>query len=322
MVHYPVKGGSLINVVAILRDDWNEPGWNEPAHHHDILDRFGAGVWQKSVRELIVDAPRWRKWALFDTPSLRQWGKGPVTLLGDAAHPMLPYLAQGAAMAIEDAVVLSQCIAQTPNEMARAMRDYEDRLAASAGSADAVRAARKTAPSIDMGCAEAVRRPLAWSAMGGARHPAARTIGSISGSPARSKRRVVSHHHRRQPAETGVARRAEQVVAQVEVCRRRTEIPRQRDATILALKLQEDCGIDIVTDGEQARQHFVHGFLETIEGIDFTRKVEMGIRADRYKAMVPTVTDELKLKAGVHAREAVSRALTPAASSNSPCRDR
>ena len=85
----------------------------------------------------------------------------------------------------------------------------------------------------------------------------------------------------------------------------------QRDATILALKLQEDCGIDIVTDGEQARQHFVHGFLETIEGIDFTRKVEMGIRADRYKAMVPTVTDELKLKARVHAREArVARAHT------------
>jgi 5-methyltetrahydropteroyltriglutamate--homocysteine methyltransferase len=85
----------------------------------------------------------------------------------------------------------------------------------------------------------------------------------------------------------------------------------QRDATVLALKLQEDCGIDIVTDGEQARQHFVHGFLETIEGIDFARKVEIGIRADRYKAMVPTVTGELKLKARVHAREArVARAHT------------
>ena len=78
----------------------------------------------------------------------------------------------------------------------------------------------------------------------------------------------------------------------------------KRDATLLALKLQEDCGIDIVTDGEQSRQHFVHGFLEHVDGIDFDRKVEMGIRADRYKAMVPTVTGALRLKGRVHGREA------------------
>jgi 5-methyltetrahydropteroyltriglutamate--homocysteine methyltransferase len=78
----------------------------------------------------------------------------------------------------------------------------------------------------------------------------------------------------------------------------------KRDATVLALKLQEDCGIDIVTDGEQSRQHFVHGFLEFVEGIDFSRRVEIGIRADRYKAMVPTVTSTLRLKGRVHAREA------------------
>ena len=78
----------------------------------------------------------------------------------------------------------------------------------------------------------------------------------------------------------------------------------QCDATILAVKLQEDCGIDIVCDGEQARQHFVHGFLERIEGIDFTNKVEMGIRNDRYKAMVPQVVAPLRLKGRVHAMEA------------------
>src|SRR5437016_1962453 len=78
----------------------------------------------------------------------------------------------------------------------------------------------------------------------------------------------------------------------------------KRDATLLALKLQEDCGIDTVTDGEQSRQHFVHGFLEFVDGIDFARKVEIGIRADRYKAMVPTVTSALRLKTRVHAREA------------------
>ena len=64
----------------------------------------------------------------------------------------------------------------------------------------------------------------------------------------------------------------------------------KRDATLLAIKLQEDAGIDIVSDGEQSRQHFVHGFLEAVDGIDFAQAVEMGIRDDRYKAMVPTVT--------------------------------
>lgn len=78
----------------------------------------------------------------------------------------------------------------------------------------------------------------------------------------------------------------------------------KRDATMLALKVQEDAGIDIVTEGEQARQHFVHGFLEKIEGIDFAHKVEMGIRKDRYKAMVPQVVAPLRLTGRVHADEA------------------
>ncbi|MBR0913443.1 methionine synthase [Bradyrhizobium japonicum] len=78
----------------------------------------------------------------------------------------------------------------------------------------------------------------------------------------------------------------------------------KRDATMLAVKVQEDAGIDIVTEGEQARQHFVHGFLEKIDGIDFAHKVEMGIRKDRYKAMVPQVVAPLQLRGRVHADEA------------------
>jgi len=85
----------------------------------------------------------------------------------------------------------------------------------------------------------------------------------------------------------------------------------KRDATILWLKEQEDAGIDVVSDGEQSRQHFVHGFLERIEGIDFQHKVEMGIRADRYKAMVPQVVGPLRLKGRVHVTEArIARAHT------------
>jgi 5-methyltetrahydropteroyltriglutamate--homocysteine methyltransferase len=76
------------------------------------------------------------------------------------------------------------------------------------------------------------------------------------------------------------------------------------DATLLWIRHQEDAGLDIVTDGEQSRQHFVHGFLEQVEGIDFANKVEMGIRNDRYKAMVPQVVAPLRLKGRVHAFEA------------------
>jgi len=85
----------------------------------------------------------------------------------------------------------------------------------------------------------------------------------------------------------------------------------KRDATILALKEQEDAGIDVVGDGEQSRQHFVHGFLERVDGIDFAHKVEMGIRADRYKAMVPQVVGPVRLKSRVHQTEArIARAHT------------
>jgi 5-methyltetrahydropteroyltriglutamate--homocysteine methyltransferase len=81
-------------------------------------------------------------------------------------------------------------------------------------------------------------------------------------------------------------------------------IEAKRDATLLVLKEQEDAGIDIVTEGEQSRQHFVHGFLERIEGIDFAHKVRMGIRANRYEADCPTVVGPLRRMGSVHAREA------------------
>jgi 5-methyltetrahydropteroyltriglutamate--homocysteine methyltransferase len=78
----------------------------------------------------------------------------------------------------------------------------------------------------------------------------------------------------------------------------------KRDATLLWIRAQEDTGVDMVTDGEQSRQHFVHGFLEAVEGIDFNLKVELGIRANRYKALVPTVVGPLRLRGRVHATEA------------------
>jgi 5-methyltetrahydropteroyltriglutamate--homocysteine methyltransferase len=76
------------------------------------------------------------------------------------------------------------------------------------------------------------------------------------------------------------------------------------DATVLAVKLREDAGIDIVSDGEQARAHFVHGFLADLDGVDFARKTVIGIRADRHKAEAPTVTGAIRRKRPAHAAEA------------------
>ena len=78
----------------------------------------------------------------------------------------------------------------------------------------------------------------------------------------------------------------------------------KRDATLLMLKEQEDAGVDILTDGEQARQHFVHGFLEQIDGVDFSRRVTIGIRSNRYNAEVPTVSGPLRRKRSIHGFEA------------------
>ena len=124
LVHYPVKAGRLINVVAITTDSWNAPGWSKPASPADLIPRLAGEDWAPSAMSLIGLPGAWLKWALYDRPPLRRWSQGPVALLGDAAHPMLPFLAQGAAMAIEDAAVAAQCLARQPDDAAAALRTY------------------------------------------------------------------------------------------------------------------------------------------------------------------------------------------------------
>jgi salicylate hydroxylase len=125
LVHYPVKGGSLINIVVIMDDTWNVPGWSEPASRADLLQKISKDDWAPQALSLISAPESWLKWALHDLKPVPRWSQGPVVLLGDAAHPMLPYLAQGAAMAIEDATVVARCLAQTPDDPTAALRSYE-----------------------------------------------------------------------------------------------------------------------------------------------------------------------------------------------------
>jgi salicylate hydroxylase len=167
LVHYPVRGGTLINVVGIIRDDWREPGWSAPGQRHELLARYPSGMWPSAARAVLGAPERWQKWALFDRDPLAHWGRGPVTLLGDAAHPMLPYLAQGAAMAIEDAAVLAQRLSETPTDPAAAMRRYERQRRPR--TARAQRAARRNGTVYHMGGAEAFLRTIALLAMGGSR---------------------------------------------------------------------------------------------------------------------------------------------------------
>lgn len=125
LVAYPVKAGRLINVVAIVRDNWNQSGWQAAGDHAEIMRHFVRFSWADSVRELIAVPDRWLKWALYDRVTPFLGGVGPVTLIGDAAHPMLPFLAQGAGMAIEDAAVLADKLKEHADNLEAGLRAYE-----------------------------------------------------------------------------------------------------------------------------------------------------------------------------------------------------
>ena len=105
LVHYPVCGGHEINVVAIIEDDWREEGWSAPGNPDVLASRFRS--WNSKARDLIAAAEKWNRWALVDRAPESRWSRARMTLLGDAAHPMMPFIAQGASQAIEDAATLA-----------------------------------------------------------------------------------------------------------------------------------------------------------------------------------------------------------------------
>jgi salicylate hydroxylase len=122
-VCYPTRSGALMNVVAVTEEtNWRVESWSEPGDKAVLRTAFEG--WPAEALALIEGAVDLHRWALHDRPPLPRWSKGAATLLGDAAHPMLPFLAQGAAMAIEDAVVLADKLSDT-SDTPEALRRYE-----------------------------------------------------------------------------------------------------------------------------------------------------------------------------------------------------
>jgi len=123
LVHYPVRGGEDLNVVAVTDGGTERQGWS----HKDGAEPLRAGFtrWAKESKSLLEAAGGWRSWSLYRLTALRRWSDGPIVLLGDAVHPVLPFLAQGAALAIEDAVTLAACLANRPRDARAAFHRYE-----------------------------------------------------------------------------------------------------------------------------------------------------------------------------------------------------
>ncbi|MGB8397855.1 FAD-dependent monooxygenase [Bradyrhizobium sp.] len=168
LVAYPIAGARQVNVVAIVPGTWNRPGWSTPGDAAELKSAFASSRWPATARMLIGAVDGWRKWALFTMPDIGEWSAGAVALLGDAAHAMLPFAAQGAAMAIEDAAVLAGCLSDSAGEnvagIPAALRRY-GRLRRSR-VLRVQRAARQSGRIYHLSGAAALARDLTIRAMG------------------------------------------------------------------------------------------------------------------------------------------------------------
>lgn len=168
LVAYPVSGGRRINVVAIVEGEWNRPGWGEPGDAAEIRPHFAAPKWPVAARLMVSAVESWRRWALYSIKDGGAWtGGNGVALLGDAAHAMLPFMAQGAGMAIEDAAVLANCLAQAPGEAAAALDRYAGQRRGRVARVQ--RAARQAGRIYHLGGPMAAARDLGIRMLGGER---------------------------------------------------------------------------------------------------------------------------------------------------------
>jgi len=153
IVHYPVRAGTEIAVVVITREDWQGRDWEAEADKAALLERLGDC--HAGLTEVLARVPQWRKWALYRLPPLPRWSAGRITLMGDAAHPMLPYLAQGGVLALEDALVLRDSLDAHPGDEPAAFHDFEARRRR--------RAQRVQAMSLRQGRIYHLAPPLSWA---------------------------------------------------------------------------------------------------------------------------------------------------------------
>jgi salicylate hydroxylase len=124
VVHYPVRRGELVNIVAHFDSDaWTEESWTRECDVAEVMTTYAA--WNSALTRLFPCSERWYKWALYDRDPLLRFSLGRATLLGDSAHAMLPYLGQGAAMAIEDGCVLATMIVRHGDDLGAALAEYE-----------------------------------------------------------------------------------------------------------------------------------------------------------------------------------------------------
>jgi salicylate hydroxylase len=126
-VHYPLRRGELLNLVAVFHSDRYEEGWDTYGDPQELYSKFEQA--RPEVRELLDLIESWRMWVLCDREPVANWSSGRVTLLGDAAHPTLQYLAQGGCMAIEDAVVLARSLQACGDDVAGAFINYQQQRA-------------------------------------------------------------------------------------------------------------------------------------------------------------------------------------------------
>jgi len=141
-VHYPVHAGKLLNFACLVdREGWTKESWTEPGDPDEVRARFAE--WHPQVRAILAELEETFTWGLFDRAPLPRWSVGRVTLLGDACHPMLPFMAQGAAQAIEDAATLAAVLAKSA-DVVSGLRRYEELRLPRTAAVQAIAAGNKT----------------------------------------------------------------------------------------------------------------------------------------------------------------------------------